>query len=871
MKSRLLLAFLVFAFFMPAKSAYAQYRYYLPHFVDGHFPLAYKTSFILFNNSDVSVTATLQLTDNSGAPLTATIAELGVGSHFTIPLGPGATRIYQTDGTAEGLGAATVTATRPIGVSAVFTVYDSAGNFVSESGVGASDLMTDFVLPVDSTTSSLGSALTGLALFNPGTSDASLTLTLFGTDGTTPAGGTMSVSLKSGNHMAAFVALNFQGQFFPTLTSFRGTMRVQSSTPISALVLRQFQTSTTTCFTSLPVVSRSSTRSTLNLAHIANGASGIGFKTSFLIFNISQSTANVTLSLTKDDGTPFSLTIQGSGTSNTFNFSLAPNASVFLQTDGLGSIATGAATITSNVPLGASSIFTVLNSQGQFQTEAGVGDSPALTSLTLPVDITGLSDTGVAFFNPGTSSVTVTLKLLDANDAVVGTTTRNLAAKAHLAGFVDQFFTVSSFRGSLAVGSTGGIASTVLRQVNFGANYTTLPTAPGVTTGKAAAVPLLPKTLTGVTPSSGNNVVLSPGFLLTGTVSGSGNASQIIANAGGSNIYAGAVDPSTGKYVIVVPPGTYQLTAFYQPAGANSTVTVTSGNLATVQVNGNTTQDITLPPVSLFTVSGNVAGLSALPPGASTMIVFTAVDYTMQGMFTLGGSGDFQGALPAGSYVASITRAAVQFSQPSQGESPLSIYNLGSLAVSGSGATATYTIPSTASLTGTIGGLGPTSSGGTSVIARDTSEQAATQSVCCFFSATSTATPGLLTNAYQMVLVRNRSYSVGVSVELLQGTSPLGLVSFPLNATPVALGSDTFLNFTLPNVPSTATISGRVTDTSGNGVADVVISASSQSITGASNLAFTAVATSDASGNYSFELLNGTNYTLLFSPPPPKL
>jgi hypothetical protein len=255
MKSRLLTAG-VFLCLVLVKGAYAQTQYNLPHFVDGNFGVLYKTSFILFNNSDVAVTATLKLTRDDGSPLTATITGLGTSSQFSISLGAGATKIYQTDGTSSSSGAATVTATGPIGVSAVFTVSNAAGNFVSESGVGASDLMTDFMLPVDSTTSSLGSALTGLALFNPGTSDASLTLTLFGTDGTTPAGGTMPVTLRSGNHMAAFVALNFQGQFFPTLSNFRGTMRVQSTTPISALVLRQFQTTATTTFTSLPVVPR---------------------------------------------------------------------------------------------------------------------------------------------------------------------------------------------------------------------------------------------------------------------------------------------------------------------------------------------------------------------------------------------------------------------------------------------------------------------------------------------------------------------------------------------------------------------------------------------------------------------------------------
>jgi protocatechuate 3,4-dioxygenase beta subunit len=71
-------------------------------------------------------------------------------------------------------------------------------------------------------------------------------------------------------------------------------------------------------------------------------------------------------------------------------------------------------------------------------------------------------------------------------------------------------------------------------------------------------------------------------------------------------------------------------------------------------------------------------------------------------------------------------------------------------------------------------------------------------------------------------------------------------------------------------LPSTSTISGRVIDSSGNGVANVVISATSQSIAGASNLQFSAFTTTDSGGNYSFAVLNGTNYTVSYIPPAPK-
>jgi sugar lactone lactonase YvrE len=500
MKSKLLTV-VVFTFSLLAKGAYAQNQYYLPHFVNGNFGLTYKTSFILFNNSDATVAATLRLTDDNGSPLTANISGLGSGSQFPIALDAGTTKMYQTDGLGSSQGAATVTASAPIGVSAIFTVHDS-GNFVSESGVGASGLTTDFMLPVDST----GSALTGLALFNPGTTDAALTLTLIKPDGST--GSTQAVPLKSGNHLAAFVALNSPGQFFPTLSSFRGTLRVQTTASIAAMVLRMYQTPSATTFTSLPVVSRSSTRSALNLAHVANGSYGsISFKTSFLIFNISSSPANVMLVLTDDKGSPLTVTMQGLGagvvTNSSFSIPLAAAGSVFLQTDGSGAGSQGAASITSNSPVGASAIFTVLGPQNQFQSEAGVGDSPPLTALTLPVDVTGSSDTGVAFFNPGSTSVDLRFRLLDLTGIVVGTTTKSVAAKGHFAGFVDNplFPGTSNFRGSLAVSSTGGISSTVLRQYDNTAaqkvTYTTLPTASGTATGKSAPSPPTISTVVG--------------------------------------------------------------------------------------------------------------------------------------------------------------------------------------------------------------------------------------------------------------------------------------------------------------------------------------------------------------------------------------
>jgi hypothetical protein len=286
------------------------------------------------------------------------------------------------------------------------------------------------------------------------------------------------MTLRSHCHTASFIA--GLGQLFPSFTNFQGTLLIQSSVPIAAMVLRQNLTPLS--YTSLPVVSTSSTKQTLNLAHVANGTyAGGSFKTSFLIFNISASLANVTLALTQDNGTPFSVTIQGRGTASSFTFTnLAPGGSLFLQTDGSGSLLGGAATITSNVPVGASGVFTVFNTQGAFQTEAGVGDSPVLTSFTLPVDITDTVDTGVAFFGP--AGATLTFQLRSESGKLVGSrATRNLDAKGHLAEFASQIFGTRNFRGSVGITATSGVAALALRQHSSPPvlSYTTLPVASG--------------------------------------------------------------------------------------------------------------------------------------------------------------------------------------------------------------------------------------------------------------------------------------------------------------------------------------------------------------------------------------------------------
>ena len=95
-----------------------------------------------------------------------------------------------------------MTSTSSIGVSAIFSYFDTGGNYVTETGVGSSDPQTDFVLPVDST----GFFDTGVGLINNSGGSATVTMTLRDTTGAQVGSPLVLPPLANGAHKAGFVA-----------------------------------------------------------------------------------------------------------------------------------------------------------------------------------------------------------------------------------------------------------------------------------------------------------------------------------------------------------------------------------------------------------------------------------------------------------------------------------------------------------------------------------------------------------------------------------------------------------------------------------------------------------------------------------------
>lgn len=217
------------------------------------------------------------------------------------------------------------------------------------------------------------------------------------------------------------------------------------------------------------------------LPHVANGVyPGGSVRMTFVLFNPTDAVVSVEITLTRDDGTALTVTIPELGTGSSFSLVLQSGETRLLQTDGSGSLVAGAAKVVATGDIGVSGIFTLLDTAGNFQTEAGIGSSEPLTEFVIPVDARGSSSTAIALFNFGTKTVTASFSLRDTSGEEKGTASRTLAPGEHVARFViGEIITgISDFQGTLVIRVTGPVAALVLRQNASPLSFTTLPVVP---------------------------------------------------------------------------------------------------------------------------------------------------------------------------------------------------------------------------------------------------------------------------------------------------------------------------------------------------------------------------------------------------------
>lgn len=204
-----------------------------PHFAQGG---GYQTVFTLSNLSKTATTATVQLFLPSGA----------LSNTISIAVAANGTARTSLTGSALTVGWARITTSPVAGLSASETIQLSSGGVVfGEAGVLPSIPDTALRLPVFEK----DGVATGVAIANPGSTAATLTLTLRNPNGS--AAGTQALPLGPSQQTARFVSELFSG-----LSGFEGSLEITSPVPVSAFALRQHTTGT---FSALGVAAASST------------------------------------------------------------------------------------------------------------------------------------------------------------------------------------------------------------------------------------------------------------------------------------------------------------------------------------------------------------------------------------------------------------------------------------------------------------------------------------------------------------------------------------------------------------------------------------------------------------------------------------
>ena len=220
----------------------------------------------------------------------------------------------------------------------------------------------------------------------------------------------------------------------------------------------------------------------------AQPASDVGWMTVIAVTNpafYGTNTASGTITLTNPDGTPMNimLTDENGNPGNTFQLAGAQTKFFFSPAgDGPQPFKMGYATLRSNLPVSAGSVFMELDVQkGTVIATAGV---PASTPLTREA-IIAVGDkhdsvkTGLAMANPGTAPATITFVLLDKSGSlIVPSVTLTLPPGNYRASFISELFpnAPTDYFGTLRVLSDKGIVTAAL--LFQGAAFGTVPVIP---------------------------------------------------------------------------------------------------------------------------------------------------------------------------------------------------------------------------------------------------------------------------------------------------------------------------------------------------------------------------------------------------------
>jgi hypothetical protein len=207
-----------------------------------------------------------------------------------------------------------------------------------------------------------------------------------------------------------------------------------------------------------------------NTLYFAQVADGGGFSTTFTLPNPSAGPVTGILRVFNQNGTPRMIGISGAVASE-FEVAIPAGGSVRMKTDNTGPALAGWASFQSSAAVSGVAVFDLRNSAGGLATTAAVLGTRAARKFLIPVEVSAVSNTGMAVASVGGPAV-VRLRLIDELgsevSSVLDSRMNPLGPLQQLADFVTGFFPsvagINTFRGSLVaeVDGEGAIAVTGL-------------------------------------------------------------------------------------------------------------------------------------------------------------------------------------------------------------------------------------------------------------------------------------------------------------------------------------------------------------------------------------------------------------------------
>jgi hypothetical protein len=233
-----------------------------------------------------------------------------------------------------------------------------------------------------------------------------------------------------------------------------------------------------------------SAQTSFSYPHVVDGVlGGTIWKTTIFLTNPSSGTATGAITFTQDNnnllaaGSPWQITLAdetgSSTTSSVFTFTLPAGASRKYVTSGTGDFVSGFAGVTTTTGIvSGTAIFSEFDTAGHPMAEAGVPSATPVLRQTILVDTTNGYSVGVAYANPGATSIAnISLTLLDTSgNPVTAPVTQTLGPGNHTSGFTSQFFrSAQPLVGTMQITSSTPIIAIALRFDPSLSKFTTLP------------------------------------------------------------------------------------------------------------------------------------------------------------------------------------------------------------------------------------------------------------------------------------------------------------------------------------------------------------------------------------------------------------